>query len=526
MVFAQGSMRGLLLGCALVTAASGQAAGEAACVQGQGACPWALDSADEQDTLSLLQVGLHGVGAEAVGPAKQVAAAKGATAAKDVSEHAQVAADQHGQEDEHGHEDAGQRKPGRKQAGSRGLEAADNDKAVPKGQANTAGEPAMENVLEAFYKVKATGTKMSFLTTEKFPSPGYPVTGVPYKQHFESVIRLQGGPYLAVSGHGPHANLFIVEMASAASSGEFGDSNVKSLMDTSPQNKGDKIVAVVDIPSGMTHAGGLGQWGNIVVVPVEEECAAIPASGCPGRSQVFFYDLSNPLVPKKLAYHIERSGDMGPAGAASVVQESDGTFLLMVGRANSYILDFYRSVATSLVVEDPGWTLIGTWDKSEMIIGPGMNKEFGKYQNLNMIRQQDGKLFFVGTTRDTPVIGNDWMDLFEMKMSAPAAAFQLQVEKQVSKKMRCTDNFCDFYAAAGVFINSPTQMFVYGIDWLPYSGVVTFNEFGAGTSCNQDTGGSCMFGYCSNSRGNAICSNAKCYCAEGHCSKSGVCVQE
>merc|ERR1719253_799258 len=117
------------------------------------------------------------------------------------------------------------------------------------------------------------------------------------------------------------------------------------------------------------------------------------------------------------------------------------------------------------------------------------------------------------------------MDLFEMDISAPAAPFQLQVTKVGSRELNTVDNYYDWYAGGSLYPKNATEMYAYGIDWLPYSGVVTFVEFGAGSRCEQNTGGTCYWGSCSSSR-NAVCVSSKCMCPEGYCSVGGACVKQ
>mmetsp|Transcript_49388 Transcript_49388/g.127461 ORF Transcript_49388/g.127461 Transcript_49388/m.127461 type:complete len:511 (+) Transcript_49388:53-1585(+) len=507
MIYHPGAML-LLLGPLLAAVVAGAGAEKAAaCAAGaaEGSCPWALDTSDAHSEVSLLQRTSRSLGADDA--TKVAVAAEGQAAATQKSN---ASSEQAAATAERGHTG---------DAGNRSFANVSRHEQA----ASASGPPALTNVLEAFNKVEYEGSKMAFYTGSLFPE-GYDDKIPPYSEHFQTVLRLRDSRYLAVAGAAHAAgNIFIIDIASAPSTQGMWGSNLKKGF---PASKDDKVVAVIDVSKDLPHAGGLGLWGDVIAVPVEEACGALEgltSNACPSISIVYFYSVANPLAPRKLPYKIERQGL--PGGAASLIQESDGTFLLMVGQKHSYTLDFYRSLTKDLDVDDPGWTLIGTWEKSALKGSSGCNWDtsYGKYQNTNMIRQADGKLYFAGTTRDVPVIGWDWLDLYEMDMSPPAAPFKLEVTKVASKKLLCKDNVCDFYAGAGVFVNSPSEMYVYGIDWIPYNGVVSMMEFGASSSCPKDTGGTCFFGTCSATRTGAVCDSMACVCPEGTCAVNGAC---
>ncbi len=310
-------------------------------------------------------------------------------------------------------------------------------------------ESCVNDVVGTFRKVRTHGDKLGYKTGSLFPS-GY--TGL--AKHFQGIQRLRNGKFMAVTGsHDRVSHLFIVEMGSRPSRGKYRSNRLSS--NTPPSN--DVVVAVEEIDSHLKHAGGLQVTGDYLAIGVEEG----------QESKVFFYDVSNPRNPVKLPYVIDRPNVS--AGATAIVQQSDGRFLVLVGGYNSNDLDFYRSTRTSLAT-DPGFTFVGDWNENSLT---GMDREFGNYQNINLVRQCDGQLYFVGLHKNSYVAGQDWIDLFRLNISASGS---VSIRKMANRHLYCRDT-CNFDAGAGIFFDSATSMIVYGIEHKRASGRVRFNEF-------------------------------------------------
>lgn len=325
--------------------------------------------------------------------------------------------------------------------------------------------PTVPDVLAAFAEVRTHGDKLGFHVGPSFPGE-YSSAG----SHFQGIQRLSSGQYLAVSGSSSEvAHLFIVKMASRPALGRFRSNR---LMSNEPPS-GDRIVRVVETnrellgdPSGdlgrpLSHAGGIQVIGDVVVIGIEGG----------GRSRVVFYDVESPESPRKLGYEIDRPS--APAGACGIVHRADGRYLLLVGRSESNILDFYLSTGTSLRDGDPGFEPLDTWFESELRAENGMDREFGDHQNLSLLRQPDGQEFVIGFHRNLDfLLGDDFADLFRLDVQGSQAV----LTKVANRHMVCQDE-CNYDAGAGLYVHPSGELGYYGVEHWPDQGWVKFNEF-------------------------------------------------
>ncbi|CAE8674989.1 unnamed protein product, partial [Polarella glacialis] len=406
-----------------------------------------------------------------------------------------------------------------------------------------AGNPAMDDVKAALSKLSDRGSPMAlFKNPGVFPARGYDQHAAPYSTHFQGVQRLRPGSgsstYFVLTGASHEAaHLFVAKVASRAA----GEGALIGSPEAAGFSQPDQVVSVTEVETTHTHAGGPAIWGDFLAVGAESGCSFGQrlTNKCPTDSAVWFFDMSDPEHPKKLPYHIDRAA--GTAGAVGLMQQKDGTFLLMVGRGDSAIIDFYVSKGTDLSVDPEFGDIVATWKKEELLVDPGLSSKFESYQNLNMVMQADGTLFFIGTSRYPLLVGDDLFDLYTLKLEGGRA----EIKKVASKKTKCVG--CDFYAGAGIYVDSPTSMLAYGTDWNPgYDGQITVNEF---TQAPADAvRGMCqtrelanVFCYkvgdlakygkptesksCSATRGPTTCENLKCTCKMGYCAVNGHCVQ-
>lgn len=372
----------------------------------------------------------------------------------------------------------------------------------------------MDNVVAAFDLVQSVGAVVQVNKGPNF-GPGFTKQYMPFSEHFQGIQRIHGTNRIVLSGSGLTegvADLFLIEIASAAD----GGGNLASAANFGPPTS-DQVVSKVGFDGEYDHAGGFSIWGNYLAVGAEAGCSVSTRAmgGCAEKSRVHFFDVSNPSQLLQLSYMVDRPD--ATAGNVGLVQESDGKFLLVVGRGNAYILDFYRSSATSLD-QDPGFVPVGTWSKESMTHGPDVDADYGEYQNTNLVMQTNGEMFMFGFYRTGMGVGDDFADLF--RVTVPAAGGQIAIHKLVSRQLSGSN--INFQAGGGVYVASPQSLVIYGVDWVPHSGVVTVNEFQSG--CARDTGGTCSFGGCSSSRGATDCVGRKCFCQTGYCAVGGACV--
>jgi hypothetical protein len=314
---------------------------------------------------------------------------------------------------------------------------------------------------------------------------GFHMNGAPdveFDHHWQGVQRLMGGAgrYLAISrsleSESTDVSFVVVEMASRDSEGLRYRSNRLNpswpIAFTAPPTT-DRIVLTVPHETGFDHAGGMQALGNVLAVPFE---------GGGAHSKVVFYDVADPLHPVRLPNVVDHSPLSDDAGTATLGKLANGHFLLVIGRNNANILDFYVSTGTDL--RTTGYEWFDTWDEDELT---GDDSEFGNYQNLNFIAQCDGTLFMVGTHRNAAGgLGDDFIDLFKV---INGAGNDVAIEKVAQKHLFCSGN-CDFDAAGGAYVDPRGQLYVYGTthdnDGAPYDGFGFPLSQCAGSSCSTE----------------------------------------
>jgi hypothetical protein len=340
--------------------------------------------------------------------------------------------------------------------------------------------PCISSVRAAFLQVSTQGEKLGF---HHIQTPG--AYQQPGSSHYQGIQRLRRGNFLAVSGSTSQAGeLMIVHLPSRVGIGRLQSNllvpNPISLLPNQPPAD-DQVVRVESLDRTFTHAGGFQIMGDYLAVGVETG----------SKSKVLFYDLVNPSMPVKLPYKIIRNPqgqlpvDPSPAvlaeykrtaGAVGMVKRKDGRYLLVVGRTNSNILDFYLS--TTFTMQDPRFIPFTTWHERELRAESGMDREFGNYQNLNFVRQCDGQIFLVGLHNNTAGlniahIGEDWADLFRVEFAANRQAL---ITKIANRHLYCKD-ICNLDAGGGLYVDPSDRLLIYGIEHWRHNNIVRFNEF-------------------------------------------------
>lgn len=314
-------------------------------------------------------------------------------------------------------------------------------------------QPRVDNVLSSLEQVEKRGTVLKFHTGSLFPG-GYTFwTG----EHFQGIQRIPGSNYLVVSGNGKGdgngtSHLFVVDMASSSSDGH------NALGPNAGPPASDRVVDVARFDYELDHAGGFSIWGNYLAVGTEHG---------EDKSRVHFFDVSQPSKLVKLDYTLTQTGVS--AGAVALQQEQDGRFLLVVAGWNSDVLQFYRSSSSSLAT-DPGFSFLGSWNKDDLT---GIDTNYGSYQSMNMVMQQDGKVFLIGFHRHSWT-SKDWADVFEVTVPADAGG-RISLNKVGNRHLTGTD--ATFRAGAGFYVASPQEMMLYSVGMYQSSGIVTLNEF-------------------------------------------------
>jgi hypothetical protein len=294
------------------------------------------------------------------------------------------------------------------------------DPGVWRGLVSTSYAPALNrcvpNVNSAINALNARGT-----------ASGFHYAGTPALdglfRHFQGITRLphSGGTWLAVSRSGSAQAVAIV--------GPNG------------------VVSEITAPEGLTHAGGIQALGEILAVPYEHKG---------GRSAVLLYDVTDASHPRVI-YELDRSevpapSEAGHASAVALTRLADGRVAMIVGVHSSKVLDLYVSNQSDLAAPGLEFNLVATL----------ANAVEGRFQSQNLVTQCDGSLFLIGTYNNGfpgPRLGADMIRWYRLSQNASGA---VQLEAQGKRKVTCT--YCNFGAAAGVYVAPAGDLMLYGIE--------------------------------------------------------------
>ncbi len=278
--------------------------------------------------------------------------------------------------------------------------------------------------------------------TERADAMGFELRGPDPSQcrHMQAVVRVDapdGTPYLLVSRSGKdtgafctsgseRSNIYIVRMGSRDTDGERMRSNrLRRDSDTTytPPESADGVVDTI-LFDGTTdwphyeHPGGMQQVGNVLALALEEGKSGQPST------KILFIDVSDPAAPLMLPNSFDpptsKAGVVGitacGSGRATGSLCATGHYLMLVTGGDNDELLFFESNTDNLMSEDLTWTMVYTWDKSELIGGSWP----AGHQTLHFIREGSlaGKLFLAGARpAGITVEGNfadDYIDLYEV----------------------------------------------------------------------------------------------------------------
>jgi len=347
--------------------------------------------------------------------------------------------------------------------------------------------PCVQDVVASFNRLRDHGDVLGF-HLDGHPEPGFTAWPIPYSQpwnfeahkHWQGVQRLMvgNGRYMVVSRDGVEdaggdewSGFAVVKMGSRDATGERYRSNRlgwhEDFNDTAPPSN-DTIDHTWLISSQITHTGGIQALGNLLVTGIDEG----------DEHQVRFYDFSNLEAPVRVGQIINRSRG---GGATALSQLANGRYLLVVSaisNAGADILDFYIS-------EEPrsfdSFRHIDEWFESELA---GGLEAWLDYQSLNLVTENDGDIYLIGTANDGPCFNNwrpfpwpfdyiclsfclpngaDWADLYRVQWDGA----EISLVKASSLHLYCNyrdTTYCNFDAAAGVYVDPHGQLYLYSVE--------------------------------------------------------------
>jgi hypothetical protein len=205
-------------------------------------------------------------------------------------------------------------------------------------------------------------------------------------------------------------------------------------------------------PTPLDHASGFQRLANGIAVGVEDDNGR-------RRSDIQFWQTRGSLAPRQLRdLTISRSGakKVSTAGAVGIAEVGART-LLAVGTWDSATIDFYWVTGNPFQDSTRQFRLWRTWRKRGADKTGWIDRNFGIYQSLNLVTQQNGELFMVAFNRSPA--GKDFMDLYAIDLR-PSTDSTRMLRKVAKKHMICRGG-ANFSKAAGIFVRSQTRFLVF-----------------------------------------------------------------
>lgn len=315
--------------------------------------------------------------------------------------------------------------------------------------------PAVPNIVEQFRSLRDHGDPLGFHLGR---APDVSLT-----KHWQGVQRLAAGDanHLVVSRSGKGTGFAIVKMGSRDSGGErFRSNRLGARAATTLPPSSDKVILTRPSPAGKDHAGGIQTIGSYLAIGFEGDAG----------SEVQFWSVADPANPTRRGVLPHTTGTKG-AGTVSIARLRDGRYLMIVGGTNANVLDFYLTPSGSASPVSAVWSHVATWRESELRSEIRGDREFGNYQNLNLLVDRTGAVFLLGTHKDS-VRNTDWADLFQVT----TAGGRPRITKVAKRHLYCDipaarvgsitygGRQCDFDAAGGAYVSPTGRLLLYGTE--------------------------------------------------------------
>jgi VCBS repeat protein len=327
-----------------------------------------------------------------------------------------------------------------------------------------------------------------FVKPGGFPPLQYDGLDVPdFGNHIQGVQRLSGGaPYVLLTGDGKiNGHLFAARFPTKSGFDRWG--GIVNGPDSADIVTGQGMYVIS--PSNYKHAGGLSVFGKFAAVPLQrdDEC----------HGQIAFFDLRTPptssfqpawklptvlemitpkndeLLPGGVWTHYTSAGCLidvngqkyNLASGAVAIVKSNGSFLIVVegDRSSLGSLRFYRSTSDN-ILEPQSFTYLGRLWKIN-------GQDISRYNNVNFVRQCDGKLYLFGTFQDGTggVFGKNRVHVYEVQESTmPLPTLTLIanfVLDEHSGGYFESDEYAKFGAGAGVYVTKSGKVVLYGTQY-------------------------------------------------------------
>jgi len=189
------------------------------------------------------------------------------------------------------------------------------------------------------------------------------------------------------------------------------------------------------------HAGGFQLFHDLMVVGIEDNDAK-------DKSKICIYEIENPDIPpvKPLAM-IERNGEPYRSSAGCIAINKIGDrYLIIAGDWDTKHLDFYLCEEQRLIQNLKTFEKVYTIDTDKIDRSAWPDKEWHAYQNINLLKDADKKLYLFGFGRNDQ--NENIADLFLVE-NKNLKEFGLR--KIMSKTFICKRG-ADFRSGAGIFL--------------------------------------------------------------------------
>lgn len=342
--------------------------------------------------------------------------------------------------------------------------------------------PRVGNVPKAVENLKHHGEPLAFSAQD---SPIL-LSGSPTTSHYQGIVRVPGPgvPYLMLSSSvntgDKMGTLLTVRMGSRDRDGERLRSNRLEKDESArvtPPPAEDKVTAYKKFR--WEHLGGMQACGDILVLPLEDPTFTTTTQG-----RIAFLDIRDPEAPVEFLTSITSTEHK--FGVAGLIRLPDQHFLVAATWGENESVEFYRSTHTNFNQGQLGWTLVDTWESSELKGGYKWPTGKTSHQMLNFVLQEDGRLFLLGarnTFATTPfLIGEDELFLYEVTGFQAGSTKITLTQSSEARHLYCRNaetGFADFLAGIGVYVSPLGELIVYASEhynWGPGSSV-RFIEF-------------------------------------------------
>ena len=301
--------------------------------------------------------------------------------------------------------------------------------------------------------------------------------------HFQGIQRLRDGQHFVISGGSDKdkkANLLICKaekygLIPNSAQKMYGFDRLEGAIGSNIINRGetpdeDTLVSIYHLNEDpeFWHAGGMDVCGDILAVPLENSKKK--------KAKIRFYDLSDPSDPKRLNGEIKIDGN---SGGAALTRRKDGRFLCASWTDSDDgpdRFDFY-------LAKNPND--LTSWNKGITFVYEALapeDKEDPKFQAINFIRQEDGRLFIIGTENSgklAPVIsGTDKAYLYEViEYNDAKGRLRYHLIKVNQRSYEGGGAFSNFGAATGAYVNSQGDLALYSAHHWRSGGTIKIGEY-------------------------------------------------